>query len=274
MSQVNNTMSWIVFSDVDGTLLNHQDYDYEEAKPALQLLRHYNIPLILCSSKTAAELSWLRAEIGFEHCEAIVENGADILQAHADKIQSAGRHAELIGTLDSLPEQLRQYFSGFSSWSIETLQHHTGLSKDAASRASKRNFSEPGIWSGDDASLQAFIAELAHRGIITQQGGRFLTLSFGGNKVDGLSKIMGRYRQAGKAVHSIALGDASNDIRMLEAADIGIVIPNPSHTGMPKLADKPDSCIRYGELPAPAGWSQSLLALFDEPDFRHYKGNK
>ena len=274
MSQVDNTTGWIIFTDVDGTLLNHQDYGYDEAKPALQFLRRHNIPLILCSSKTAAELSWLRAEIGFEHCEAIAENGAGILEAHTDQIQSTGRHVELIETLDSLPYQLRQHFSGFSSWNLETLQHRTGLSEAAASRASKRNFSEPGIWSGDDASLLAFIAELAKRKIITQQGGRYLTLSFGGNKVDGLLKIMNRYRQAGKALNSIALGDASNDIRMLEAADIGIVIPNPSHAGMPKLTNKPDGCIRYGKSPAPAGWSQSLLALFDEPDFRHYRGNK
>ena len=41
-----------IFSDLDGTLLDHDTYGYEPARPALALLGRKNIPLILCSSKT------------------------------------------------------------------------------------------------------------------------------------------------------------------------------------------------------------------------------
>ena len=44
----------LVFTDLDGTLLDHEDYSYAAANEALAELRSRRIPLILCSSKTAA----------------------------------------------------------------------------------------------------------------------------------------------------------------------------------------------------------------------------
>ena len=83
----------IVFSDLDGTLLDHDSYGYDAAAAALAALRARNIPLILCSSKTAAELVPLRAELGFENCAAIVENGAGILAARETRVTPEPSHA-------------------------------------------------------------------------------------------------------------------------------------------------------------------------------------
>ncbi|MEM9278462.1 MAG: HAD-IIB family hydrolase, partial [Pseudomonadota bacterium] len=66
----------IFFTDLDGTLLDHETYSHEPAREALDAIRNNDIPLILASSKTAAEIEPLRNELGFDHCEAIVENGA------------------------------------------------------------------------------------------------------------------------------------------------------------------------------------------------------
>ena len=68
----------IVFTDLDGTLLDHESYGYAPALPLLSRLRAAGIPLILASSKTAAEIAPLRADLGFADCPAIVENGAGI----------------------------------------------------------------------------------------------------------------------------------------------------------------------------------------------------
>ncbi len=46
----------IVFSDLDGTLLDHHTYSFQEATEALDALRKRAIPLILCTSKTRSEL--------------------------------------------------------------------------------------------------------------------------------------------------------------------------------------------------------------------------
>ncbi|MFB3153818.1 MAG: HAD hydrolase family protein, partial [Candidatus Acidiferrales bacterium] len=42
----------IVFTDLDGTLLDHNNYRWEAARPALKQLRARRMPVILCTSKT------------------------------------------------------------------------------------------------------------------------------------------------------------------------------------------------------------------------------
>ena len=53
----------IVISDLDGTLLHAQTYSFDAAQPALQRLRKERIPLVLCSSKTRAEVERLLGTI-------------------------------------------------------------------------------------------------------------------------------------------------------------------------------------------------------------------
>jgi len=42
----------IIFTDLDGTLLNHKSYDYKAVLPLLERLKSLDIPVVLNSSKT------------------------------------------------------------------------------------------------------------------------------------------------------------------------------------------------------------------------------
>ena len=68
----------ILFSDLDGTLLDHDDYRWHAAGPALERLKAANIPLVLNSSKTMPEIRALREELG-NNDPFIVENGAAVV---------------------------------------------------------------------------------------------------------------------------------------------------------------------------------------------------
>ena len=46
----------LVFTDLDGTLLDYDTYAFDAAEPALDRLRRERIPFVLCSSKTRAEI--------------------------------------------------------------------------------------------------------------------------------------------------------------------------------------------------------------------------
>jgi len=257
----------IIFTDLDGTLLDHADYGYEAARPALAELRKRGIPLVLCSSKTAAEILALREDPDLHDCAAIVENGAGVLAAGARQAEPPPTHARLLELLGDLPAELRDGFSGFSSWTRATLIERTGLDPESARRAALRDYSEPGLWLGDDERCRRFLAELQKLGIQAQQGGRFLTLGFPASKAGRMRAMIAAYRDSrGGPVASIALGDAPNDIEMLERADLGIVIPNPAHAGMPALAGGGGVRIMRAKTAGPQGWNDSLLALLDDPD--------
>ena len=57
--------NFIIFSDLDGTLLDHHTYSFENAQPALDLVKKNNIPLILVSSKTRMEMCLYQKQIDY-----------------------------------------------------------------------------------------------------------------------------------------------------------------------------------------------------------------
>ena len=66
-----------MFSDLDGSLLDHYSYSFDAALPAVNALEELDIPLILVSSKTRAEILAVREQLANRH-PFIVENGADV----------------------------------------------------------------------------------------------------------------------------------------------------------------------------------------------------
>ena len=53
----------LIFTDLDASLLDHETYSFEEALPALQLIKDKEIPLILSSSKTYEEMIHIRKKL-------------------------------------------------------------------------------------------------------------------------------------------------------------------------------------------------------------------
>ena len=67
----------VIYTDLDGTLLDHHTYSFEAASPALAMLRKNGTPVIPCTSKTLAETTHLMRALELDG-PMIVENGAAI----------------------------------------------------------------------------------------------------------------------------------------------------------------------------------------------------
>lgn len=253
----------MVFSDLDGTLIDHDTYDYAPAAPAIEALSQISAGLVLASSKTAPEMTALRKELGADRWPAIVENGAGCLPPFATQCPDPGQYEVVKSALASLPEGLRNLFCGFGELSVVAVAKMTGLSHEAAALAKQRSFSEPGIWSGTPVQKQAFLNALAAQGVKAQQGGRFLTLSLGRDKVDQMQQIIADY----KPRYTIALGDAPNDIAMLENADIGIVVANPAHPPLPPLKTEDAGGIIRTKAAGPVGWNNGVFDAIARLEF-------
>lgn len=259
-STPHSTPPALIFTDLDGTLLDHDSYRWDAARPMLDRLRRAGIPVVLASSKTAAEMIPLRAAMALGPVPMICENGAGLVGADNRAAAQPGPHARLRATLARIAPGLRADFEGFSDMAPARLAELTGLPPEAAALAARRQFSEPGVWHGDAESRARFVRALAAAGIAARQGGRFLTLSFGGTKADRMAEISDRYGNP----PTVALGDAPNDAEMLQAADHAILIANPAAPPMPPL--RPRGRLRRSTAPGPAGWAQELAALLAELD--------
>ena len=246
----------LVFSDLDGTLLDHRDYSWAAALPALRALRQRGAGLVLATSKTAAEVAPLRARIGFEDWPAIVENGAGVLEVGAQAGVEKAHYETLRACLRDLPEG----FEGFGDMSVERVADVTGLSIDAARLARARHFTEPGLWHGSPDALERFLTAAQAAGVQARRGGRFLTLSFGGTKADRMEDLIRRF---GPRV-TLALGDAPNDAEMLERADRGIIVANSAAAPMPPLEGEATGRIRRTRLEGPRGWCEAVTDFLNE----------
>lgn len=250
----------LIFTDLDGTLLDHHSYTWHPARPALDRLASMGCGVILATSKTAPEVVQLRAEMGLSDWPAIVENGAGTLAGGSDALPDAPDYGAIRAALDALPGSLRTQFTGFGDMTVPEVARTTGLPLPAARRAKMRSFSEPGVWTGPEEARAGFIAALVAQGIRARMGGRFLTLSFGRTKADAMAAITARLAPA----LTVALGDAPNDVEMLEAADIGIVIRNPDHAPLAPLSGEKTGKVRREPLPGPVGWNRAIQQIIDD----------
>lgn len=248
----------LIFSDLDGTLLDHRSYCWAAARPALEALRHLQGGLVLASSKTAAELQMMRSAIGFPDWPSIVENGSGLLAADDPAQQGRGEAAMPIYTdLRSRIATLPPGFRGFGDMSVQEVAERTGLAPAEARRARMRQFSEPGLWCGAAADLVRFLDAAHEMGMSAQQGGRFLTLSFGATKADQMDRLIAQYQPR----VTLALGDAPNDIAMLERADFGVIVANPAAAPIPALPGEKDGRISRTQKEGPQGWSDAVLGF-------------
>lgn len=254
-------MKIVVFSDLDGTLLDHETYSYTAAKPALDLLKAQGIPVVLASSKTAAEIAALHQELDLGASPAIVENGAGLLDLGAKLSLDDSAYQEIRACLKDAPTGFR----GFAEMGLGELAKLTGLSLAQASLARLRCYSEPGIWTGSTQSEGEFVAWLKARGIHARRGGRFLTLSHGRTKADAMSEVA---RDLGADV-TIALGDAPNDTEMLSQADYAVIVRNDHGTDLPPLSKEPSSQVIRTDLSGPSGWNAAIHQILENIEINH-----
>lgn len=251
------SLKLVVFTDLDGTLLDHDTYHWDAAKPALDRLVRLGSSVVLASSKTAAEVLVLQERMALSGQPALVENGAGLIGL--DGAHGAGTYVALRRTLELLPANLRARFTGFGDMAAEDVSSLTRLSPEGAARAKARDFSEPGLWTGDAEGLEAFTTALEQHGVFAQRGGRFLTLSFGRKKADAMAEVT---RSLQPDV-TLALGDAPNDISMLEQADFGVIVANPHHAPLPQLCGETEGRIIRTQEPGPFGWNVAVNAFLD-----------
>ena len=257
-----NRQQLVIFTDLDGTLLDHHSYSWAAARPALQKLKELEIPVIICTSKTAAEVKQLHRALQLT-TPFIVENGAGIIfpangSQQEDTAHFFGKdYAELTRVVHQLRKDKGYCFSGFSDFSVADVCAETGLDVQSATLAKERLFSEPIRWDDDADALELFRADLASYNLQLLQGGRFYhILDAKADKGTATHWLIKYYRQQHQNQHwfSVALGDGPNDQAMMEACDLAVIIPSQSGVAPEPRCGK----VLHATESGPSGWNQAI----------------
>lgn len=261
--------NWIIFTDLDGTLLNAQTYSFAEALPAIQYLKLQGIPIIPCTSKTHKEVIALRKKLGIND-PFIVENGSAVFiprkyfqKAVSSKtmddyevIVAGKEHAQILECFHQVRKTFKLNIRGFTEMDVEEIARLTGLNLNDAAIAQKRFFSEPMVSDQDLTLNTELLNYLKEHGCRLLRGNRFYHLIGDTDKGKAAQIITELFqRHSGHKIRTMGLGDSKNDFDLLEMVD------------QPVLVRKHDGSYAQGlelnnvyltEQIGPAGWNEAV----------------
>ena len=260
----------IFITDLDGTLLGHDDFDFASIRADILAFLARGVAIIPNSSKTRQEIEGFCADLGVT-LPFICENGAalvnaDLLAAGLDPDMPrkiiAGKSVDQLMSdwISAVDPALRQHCVFVDAMQEADQTRILGLTGEALSRALAREFSVLFLFTGDEASFIRLRAQAAEAGLAVHRGGRVCCLSGRHDKSTFNQFIRGIFAPAPVAPQLIGFGDSENDVALLCAADVACVVPRP---GAPilTLPDPPDKVI-IAPQPAPSGWIIAANAAF------------
>jgi mannosyl-3-phosphoglycerate phosphatase family protein len=270
---------FVFFTDLDGTLLDYYTYSFDAASPALSLLLQRRIPLVMCSSKTRAEIEFYREEMDNRH-PFISENGGGIfipkgyfhfvLPAGECSIQEEGDYvvmrlgAHYAELRETIVELRREGFEvkGFGDMTPEEIAEVTGLTIPEATMAGMRDFDEPFIFGGSDEEEKILLDAIRRKGVHYTRG-RFFHLLGKSDKGRAVSILTALYKRAAgeDAVTTVALADNLNDLPMLQRVDIPVIVQRHDGSYEPGI-DLP-GFIRAPGI-GPRGWNVIVEKILSE----------
>jgi mannosyl-3-phosphoglycerate phosphatase len=250
----------VVFSDLDGCLLDAQTYEHTAARPALAGLRAHDAVLVLVSSKTRAEMEKIAAALELPPSPFVVENGGALVLPGGRVVPLGTPRPALLEALAGIAAETGATITPFARLSPVEVARLTGLEPDAAERALDRAYDEPFLLEGGEGVVAAFVQAAARRGLRVTHGGRFHHLLGLADKGVAVLRLLETCRDEWGAVESVGLGDAANDAGMLLAVDRPIVVPRPDGSLDNELAAAlPDA--ERAPAAGPVGWNAAVLAV-------------
>jgi mannosyl-3-phosphoglycerate phosphatase len=267
----------LIFTDLDGTLLDYHTYSYGKALPALRYIRKKKIPLIICTSKTRAEIEVYQKKLKNRH-PFIAENGGAIFipQHYFKKMPASlrkrnGYFIKELGTpyrilrekLTEIAGRFNQGIKGFGDMSAYELHTGYGLPLREARLSKQREYDEPFnfVTLPDEKIVRGMEKEFAKAGLQVVKGGRFFHLMGENDKGKTARWLKKMYEKEWKTkTISIGIGDSLNDLPLLLEVDLPAVVKLPTgryEEGVVKQLKNPFLTKGSG----PDGWNEAVLQI-------------
>jgi mannosyl-3-phosphoglycerate phosphatase len=258
-----NSSVWVV-SDVDGTLMDHS-YDLTPAKGTIKTLQKLSIPVILCTSKTAAEVRIIRKELNLKD-PYIVENGAAIYGESLKKVNGEiilGKNYEsLEEILNLISNEIDYKLIPLNNLTDNEATELTGLKGNSLTLMRDRHWSMPFL--NPPSSLEERINICCKKFKVDIFKGNRMShlLSINSNKGKAINALK-KYSN-NKNIQIIGLGDSPNDLPLLLNSDIRIIIPGVDGPNLKLIEQLKDLKFTLASEPNGYGWKNEINKLLDK----------
>jgi len=265
----------LLFTDLDGTFLEHRTFSFETARSVLPTLRAIGIPVIFSTSKTRAEVEPLQRELGL--CAPfIAENGAAVFIPHGifpfdppnaerrgayDVIPFGASYASVVKHLDEVERETGVALLSFHLMTTDQIAAETGLSLTAAAHAKMREFDVPFRLADPDPEAEIQVRAAIHaKGLSLTRGAHYFHLHLGCDKGGSARALTDLYRKAWGEVRTVAIGDSENDLSLLENVLVAAIVRREDGAHDPVLIERLPQAIRAEGI-GPAGFAEVVKRL-------------
>ena len=259
---INNIM---IFTDLDGSLLNHDNFDFKKIKSFILQCLSIGIKIIPNSSKTKKEIDFFCDQLG-ERLPYIVENGSaihniDIVSSDFKEVNNSlvfSRTVEEILEiiLKEVPKNLIDKCSFVKDMNRKMQKQTLGLSEEFLPFALNRDYSIPFTFNGSDQIINEFKLILEKLDLKLHEGGRVFNISDNCSKGSAMKTLVSKIKKdISLNPYIIVVGDSPNDISMLEEANQPCVVPLPNKCN---LKDLKFNNILRAKQSAPEGWEEVI----------------
>ena len=257
----------LIFSDLDGTLLNRDTFSFDEIKNYILYLISNDISLIPNSSKTKEEINEFNKKLG-EDLPYIVENGAAIFDLHLINSNFPeeivlSREIEEILTIfsEKIPKNLVSKLKFLHNLDLSDQMKILGLSKEKIRNALKRKYSIPLLFNGNISEKREIKNLVKSAGLTLQEGGRVINLCDNVSKSMAMKKVVKLFNKiSNDKLTTIAVGDNFNDLEMLKNSDIPCLVFNDKFT---LETININNCL-VSKKSAPEGWEEIVKLALDK----------
>ena len=265
-----NAVDIMFMTDLDGTLLGHEDFRFASIRDGIMELISDGIKIVPNSSKTRREIDRFCTSLG-ARLPYVFENGAgignaDLLAPIPDRrLPGNPRGTDLKALKEiwnrSVSPVFRKACRFLADMPPSEQSDHLGLRGHDLALAMRREYSAPFLFSGNGLLFGDLVTEARKAGLAIKRGGRVCNLSGRHDKAGYNFALRSAYRNAGSRLCIVGFGDGENDIEMLQQADIACVIPRPGAPAL-KLPHPPSRVITASQT-APHGWIEAATQALD-----------
>ena len=276
MPSTTTTRKLVIFTDLDGTLLDRNTYSFEPAQPALHLIKQKDIPLILSSSKTRAEIEFYRRKLENGH-PFISENGGAVFipkdyfsfRFPYDRetdwffvLELGIFYSQIIDVLELIKKETGILIKGFSDLTEKEISSLCGLDIKEAVLAKKREYDEPFIIEGGEKEVELVKEKIEEKGMNYAWGGRFHHILGKNDKGKAVEILKEFYENQFFSIFTIGIGDSLNDLPMLSVVDRPLFLKTENSVSPKVLPPIQNFTIINGT--GPQAWNQVILNIVNE----------
>jgi mannosyl-3-phosphoglycerate phosphatase len=177
----------------------------------------------------------------------------------------------ILRELDAIAREAGASLLPFSRLDADELARLTGLTAEAAELAMRREYDEPFLIDREER-IRELRRSAERRGFRLSRGGRFWHLTGRTDKGRALRALLLALAAVRVEVSTIGIGDAPNDLPLLQAVERPVLIPDRSGKIDPTLeAELPFA--ERAPAPGPIGWNAAVLAILENRELARVTGS-